>query len=61
MQFEAEQSFRMTPVKPGVADSELTEIVSGLTEADKVAVNGQFLLDADAPLPTNGQDPSPNE
>lgn len=61
MQFEAEQSFRMTPVKTGVADSELTEIVSGLTEADKVAVNGQFLLDADAPLPTNGQDPSPNE
>jgi Cu(I)/Ag(I) efflux system membrane fusion protein len=61
MQLEAGQSFRMAPVKTGVANSELTEIVSGLTAADKVAVNGQFLLDADAPLPTNGEDRSSNE
>jgi hypothetical protein len=51
----------MTPVKIGVANSERTEIVSGLAETDKVAVNGQFLLDTDAPLPANGEDSSSNE
>lgn len=61
MRLEAGQSFRMTPVKIGVANSERTEIVSGLAETDKVAVNGQFLLDTDAPLPANGEDSSSNE
>jgi len=61
MRLEAKEAFRMTAVKTGVANSERTEIVSGLQESDRVAVNGQFLLDADAPLPANGEDHSSNE
>jgi membrane fusion protein, copper/silver efflux system len=61
MRWEAGKSFRMVPVKAGVEDSELTEIVSGLEEANRVAVNGQFLLDADAPLSASGENRSPNE
>lgn len=61
MKSEDGQSFRMARVKTGVANSERTEIISGLQESDRVAVNGQFLLDADAPLPTNGEDRSSNE
>jgi Cu(I)/Ag(I) efflux system membrane fusion protein len=42
--------FAATPVQIGIADDDYVEIVSGLDEGQRVAVSGQFLLDAAASL-----------
>jgi len=47
---EPDQHFRSARVKTGVENNELVAILSGLKEGDRVAINGQFLLDGAASM-----------
>ena len=47
---EADQHFRSVRVKTGIENNEFVAIQSGLKEGDRVAINGQFLLDGAASM-----------
>lgn len=49
---EADEHFRRAKVQLGMESSEYVAIQSGLKEGDKIAVNGQFLLDGAASIQT---------
>jgi len=52
---EGDGYFKPTEVEIGIEAEDLTEIVAGLKAGDKIAVNGQFLLDSAASLGDAGE------
>jgi len=50
MRASGDGRFAPTPVQTGIGDDDYVEIVSGLDEGERIAIKGQFLLDAAASL-----------